>query len=143
MGTMMHLVTRREEPLAVLSSGNPRVEQGSPSIGRILLLHRVTPEPVSNNAHTLTPPKEISALGREYSGREALKQFRAVRHVSRDWGMSRLKAIPRGRFPMPMGLPDKLPVPVRGSKDRLRMGHGRIYRKCPYHVPVKGRLDWL
>ena len=42
MGTITHLVTRREDPLAVFSLGNPIVEQGSPTIGRMLLLQRVT-----------------------------------------------------------------------------------------------------
>ena len=85
MGTITHLVTHREDLLAVLSSGNPIVEQGSPTLGWISLLHSVTPDPVSNKAHTLTSAKEISALGRENLGRVVLKQFKAVRHVMSCW----------------------------------------------------------
>ena len=70
------------------------VEQGSPARGRISWLQSVTPDPVSNKARTLTPPKEMSTFGRENSGRVVLKQFKAVRHVISCWGMSRLKAIP-------------------------------------------------
>ena len=139
-GTITHLLTQRENPLAVLSSGSPMLEQGSPTIGRILLLQRVTPEPVSNKARTLTPPREMSALGHDNLGRVALKQFRAVRQVRSCWGTSRLKAIPRGRFPTTMGCPGISRVLTHGSRSPLH--RGRVHRYHIYLYRVLGRGMW-
>ena len=153
MGTITHLVTRREDPLAVLSLGNPIVEQGSPALGWISLLHRVTSDPVSNKACTLTSPKEISALGRENSGLEVSKQFRAVRHVMSCWGMSRLKAIPCDRFPTTKDYLGTTPVQTHENRCLPRMDHGegcaglaregpKFWRNLPLWVPKGAPCPW-
>ena len=117
------------------------VEQGSPTLGWISLLHRVTPDPVSNNARTFSPPREISALGRENSGRVVLKQFRAVRHVRSCWGLSCLKTIPSGRFPMTMGFLGTCLVPFRENSYPPHRGHVHVMYTSymPRPCPGKGK----
>ena len=137
----MHRVILKADPLAVLSSGNPRVEHGNPISGCTLLLHKVTPDPVSNNALTLTSPKEISALGLEYSVLEGLKQFKAARHVINDWGMNRLIAIPHGRFPRPMDSLDRPPDPARDNIGLVRRDLARTRHRYLSHGPGRGKLD--
>ena len=129
----MHLLILRDEPFAVFKSGSPIEEQGRPTMGLMSLLHNVTPDPVSNRALTLTPPKEMSAFGRENSGRAALKQFRAVRQVSNLWGMSRLRAIPLDRFPTTTDFLDIGQVLPHGNTYPLSMGRGHKRHISLYH----------
>ena len=130
----MHRLILKEDPFAVFRSGSPSDEQGKPTMGLMALLQSVTPDPVSNRALTLTPPNEMSAFGRENSGRAALKQFSAVRHVSNLWGISRLRAIPLDRFPTTKDFPDIAQVHPRDNISQRNMGRGHKRHKFPVHV---------
>ena len=92
VGPTSHLVISKLFPLAVF-----RVrERGSVLCGLILSLQRVTPDPVSNQALTDSPPMLILAFGRENSGFDVLKQFNGK---GRGKEMSLPRAIPPCSFP--------------------------------------------